>query len=330
MKTVLAALLGLLATPAAAQSVRPRTILFIGNSFTQGALSPVRRYRPETVTDLTREGQGGVPALFKTFAEQAGLSYAVSLETQGGRTLGFHYDQRRQLFARAWDVVVLQEYSTLDPERPGDATAYQRDAVRLAQFFTRANPAVDVELVATWTRADLTYRPGSPWSGRPVGAMASDLAAAARTVRAASPDIDGVIAVGEAWNRAFAQRIADANPYDGIGFGQVDLWAHDQYHASVHGYYLEALMIFGKVTGVDPRSLGERERAAEDLGIAPTVAVALQRIAAEQLAAGADQRASRSSVAVKAELPAPAGTSVAKYATPVPRARSTQSPERKP
>lgn len=312
MKTLLAILLIALSVPAAAQSQRPRTILFVGNSFTQGALSPVRRYRADAVTDLGGERQGGVPAVFKTFTEEAGLSYAVSLETQGGQSLGFHYDQRRAFIDRAWDVVVLQEYSTLDAARPGDATAYRRDAMRLARMFTRANPAVQVELMATWTRADLTYRPGSPWSGRPVTAMASDLDAAARSARGGSRAIDGVIPVGAAWNRAFAQRIADPNPYDGIAFGQVDLWAHDQYHASTHGYYLEALVVFAKVTGIDPRTLGARERAAEDLGIAPATATALQRIAFEQLAAERDQRASRSSVAVKAEWPRASGTSVAK------------------
>jgi hypothetical protein len=150
-------------------------------------------------------------------------------------------------------------------------------------MFTRANPAVDVQLLATWSRADLTYRPGSPWSGRPIQAMAIDLATASRFVHSVSPDIDGVIPVGEAWNRAFTQRIADPNPYDGVAFGQVDLWTYDQYHASTHGYYLEALVVFGRITGVDPRTLGERERAADDLGIAPAVAAALQRVAAEQL-----------------------------------------------
>lgn len=310
MKSLLALLLLLAPATLAAQTPRPRTILFVGNSFTQGALSPVRRYRPDTVTDLTGAGQGGVPALFKAFTEQAGLSYAVSHETQGGQTLTWHYEQRRRLIDRAWDVVVLQEYSTLDRDRPGDTVAYTRGATDLAQLVTRANRQVDVQLMATWSRADLTWRPGSPWSGRGIAAMANDLAAAARTVDAVASDIDGVIPVGEAWNRAFAQRVADPNPYDGVSFGQVDLWTHDQYHASAAGYYLEALVVFGKVTGIDPRTLGERERAADDLGLSPALAAALQRIAAEQL--GYVQRASRSSVEVKAERPGSAGTSVAK------------------
>jgi len=45
------------------------SILFIGNSFTFAANSPVRFYRAETVTDLNNEGNGGVPALFKSFTQ---------------------------------------------------------------------------------------------------------------------------------------------------------------------------------------------------------------------------------------------------------------------
>lgn len=270
--------------PRGAVPARPRSILFIGNSFTYGALSPVRRYRAEAVTDLNRTGVGGVPALFKTFAEEARLDYSVSLETQGGQMLSFHWSERRSLFDRPWDVVVLQEYSALDRERAGDATSYRQYAPMLATMFAKRNPRVDVELLATWTRADLTWRPGSPWSGKPVTAMALDVRRAADAVKALSPQIRGVIPVGEAWSRAIAAGIADPDPYDGITFGQVDLWAYDHYHASTHGYYLEALMVFGKVTGVDPTTLGAKERAADDLGIAPEVAVALQRIARAELA----------------------------------------------
>jgi len=65
-------------------------VLFIGNSFTYAAGSAVHFYRAGTVTDLNDEGVGGVPALFKSFADQAGLAYDVSLETRGGTGLDFH------------------------------------------------------------------------------------------------------------------------------------------------------------------------------------------------------------------------------------------------
>lgn len=263
----------------------PRTILFVGNSFTQGAYSAVRNYRANTVTDLNGEGYGGVPALFKLFAEQAGLNYAVSLETSGGKTLGFHLAERRARIDRPWDVVVLQDLSTFSRERPGDPATHVRDAGALAQLFTRTNRAVQVEIMATWSRADQVYRPGSPWSNTPIGRMADDLHAGSQRARAASRDIDGVIPVGRAWNRAFATQVADPNPYDGTTFGQVDLWAHDHYHASVAGYYLEALTVFGKVTGVDPRTLGAGERAADELGLSEAQATALQRVAWDTLVA---------------------------------------------
>jgi hypothetical protein len=55
----------------------------------------------------------------------------------------------------------------------------------------------------------------------------------------------------------------------------------------VYGYYLEALTIFGNITGRDPRALGAGEYVAKELGIDAKTAVALQAVAAEQLASEA-------------------------------------------
>lgn len=272
--------LGVLALSlAAAVPATARDILFIGNSFTFGAGSPVEKYRPDSVTDLNGEGIGGVPALFRAFAEQAGLDWTVSLETSPGKDLAFHYANRRAAIDRRWDVVILQGYSTLDADRPGDATRHGEAAGQLAALVRARNPQASVKLVETWSRADLTYRPGSPWSGKPIATMAQDLAKANRRVARTTPGIAGTIPVGSAWNRAIATRVADANPYDGIDPGKLGLWADDHYHGSSAGYYLEALTIFGRVTGYDVRRLGSEERAAADLGLTGEQAVALQRIA---------------------------------------------------
>lgn len=281
----------LFAVPAHAEIIVPdpkaeRTILFVGNSFTFGAGSPVRRYRVDSVTDLNGDGVGGVPALFKRFTEQAGLDYAVSLETSPGKDLAWHHANRSEVFSRRWDAVVLQGHSVLDPARPGDPARHIASASALAALATRANAKVDVQLVSTWSRADLTYRPGSRWSGMPIAAMAADLRTASNRARAASKDIDGVVPVGEAFTRAMTRGVADPDPYDGIAYGQVDLWTHDHYHGSTYGYYLEALMVFGRVTGIDPRTLGAGEKAADDLGMSPAVTKALQDVAWEQLQAG--------------------------------------------
>lgn len=271
------------ATPSAPPKAGPKTILFIGNSFTQGAHSAARNWRAGSVTDLNNAGYGGVPALFKLFAEQAGLDYRVSLETQGGKSLGFHYDERRQLFDRPWDIVVLQEFSTLDRDKPGDPANYMHNVDRLAALFKARNPAVDIRLASTWTRADQTYKPGGHWYGKPVTAMADDLRAAADRARTANPSVAGVVPVGQAWSRAMAAGVADPNPYDGISYGQLDLWAYDHYHASVAGSYLSALVTFGAITGVDPTTLGAKEKGADELGLSDAQAAALQRVARDEL-----------------------------------------------
>ncbi len=272
-----------LSSAVAATPTKPRTILFVGNSFTQGAHSAVRNWRADKVTDLNSAGYGGVPALFKSFTEAAGLNYSVSLETQGGKSLAFHYNQRRQLFDRPWDVVVLQEHSELDPKRPGDPTAYYSSVAQLASLFRARNPNVEIRLMATWSRADVTYKPGGHWFGKPITAMAADLRAAADRARGLVPGIGAVLPVGQAWNRAFDTGVADSNPYDGVHFGQLDLWAYDQYHASVAGYYLEALVVFGGITGIDPTKLGPQERAADELGLSSGQAASLQKVARDQL-----------------------------------------------
>jgi hypothetical protein len=278
----------LAAAAAGAQAAPATTILFVGNSFTYGdpagAAPLVQSYRPDTVTDLNGSGIGGVPALFKAFTEQAGLHYAVSLETIPGAGLNDHYDKKLAAIARPWDLVILQSYSTLDAKQPGNPGTLIKYAGLLAQAFHDKNPQVRVMLNATWSRADQTWKPGGAWYGKPIAQMALDVRRGYDAADAASSLIDGVIPVGEAWNRAIADGLADPDPYDGITAGQINLWAPDSYHGSAQGYYLEALTVFGAVTGKDPRSLGAGEPAARALGIDPATASALQGIAAGQLA----------------------------------------------
>jgi hypothetical protein len=274
--------LGASALPASAAT----TILFVGNSFTfgapAGAAPLVQDYRPDSVTDLNGTGIGGVPALFKAFTLQAGLDYEVSLETSPGKGLDWHFEHRLGAIAKPFDKVVLQSYSTLDAGKPGDPATLVRYSGLLAGVFHDKNPKTDVRLVATWSRADQTYKPNGAWYGQPIQTMALDLRAGYDKAARASNLIGGVIPVGQAWNRAIASGLADANPYDGKDTG-INLWAPDAYHGSVYGYYLEALTIFGSVTGRDPRSLGAGEYVANELGISPETAAALQKVAAEQL-----------------------------------------------
>lgn len=286
-RRALIALALLAAAPAVAQdNAPPQTVLFVGNSFTFGALSPVWKYRAASVTDLNHDGVGGVPALFALFALEAGLHYAVSLETAPGKSLQWHWDNRRAAIDHAWDHVVLQEYSTLDPEAPGNPGKLIDYARRFADLLRARNPQAAISLTATWSRPDQTYLKTGHWYGQPIAQMALDIRRANDAAAAATPAIAKVHPVGQAFTCAIAAGLADPDPYDGTGFGQIDLWSWDHYHASMFGYYLEALVVFADVTGKDPRALGANEVAAQELGISPNVALRLQRVAATTIAGG--------------------------------------------
>lgn len=265
---------------------QPPAILFIGNSFTYAHGSPVRYYRAESVTDLNGEGIGGMPALFKSFTAQAGLDYDVYLETHPGIGLDWHLAHKLEtLGRRGWDTVVMHGYSTLDPKKPGDPAVLVATTREMVDFLARQNPAVDVRLMATWPRADQTYDAKGAWYGKPIEAMTTDVRAAYDKAAVGSGRVKGVVPVGEAWLRAIKTGVADANPYDGIDAGKLNLWTYDSYHASTYGYYLEALVVFGSITGRDPRSLGENECSGFELGLSGAQVTALEQVAYDQLAA---------------------------------------------
>jgi len=284
MKPKIALLAGLTMLLGGTNAAADTSVLFIGNSFTYGYGSAVRFYRADTVTDLNSEGIGGVPALFKSFADQAGLDYDVYLETRGGSGLDFHLENKLGVIGRRpWDQVVMHGYSTLDSNKPGDPSTLVDTTGQMAQFLRGLNADVEIFLTATWSRADQTYQDDRPWSGQPIEQMALDVRAGydqAATV----PGVKAVNAVGEAWTRAMTAGVADPNPYDGIDQGKLDLWTFDHYHASTYGYYLEALVVFGNLTGLDPRSLGDNECSAYELGLSSTETKALQQAAFDQLA----------------------------------------------
>jgi hypothetical protein len=267
-----------------AQAQSRTSVLFIGNSFTFGYASAVHYYRADTITDLNAAGTGGVPALFKSFTDQAGLNYDVAVETRGGAGLDFHVQDKLGVIGkRPWDKVVMQGQSTLDLEKPGDPSKLIAASRQLADFFRSRNPNSDLYLMATWSRADQTYQEKGAWFGKPIERMARDVRAG--NDRAASgAAIKTVIPVGEAWTRAMQIGVADPNPYDGIDAGKLDLWTYDHYHASVAGYYLEALVVFGSLTGRDPRSLGENECSGYELGLDTPQVKALEQVAFDELA----------------------------------------------
>ena len=285
----LAILAGLLL---AVSPVQARTILFIGNSFTYGAISAAHYYKADTVTVLNGPVNGmtvgGVPAIFKAFTKEAGLDYTVSLETVGGKGLDYHVAEKRAVIDKPCDEVAMHGYSTLDQAHAGDPALLVSSTKQISDLLRGRNAAVKLHLLATWSRADQVYPANAPaaWKGKPIQQMGKDIQVA-YLAAAKGANIADVIPMGLAWNRAIDTGVAGDNPYTGVPAGKINLWAWDSYHASAYGYYLEALMDFGRVTGKDPQSLGDNETVADDLGFSKPQTHALQQIAHDELAAQA-------------------------------------------
>lgn len=174
-----------------------------------------------------------------------------------------------------------------------------------ANPFARAG--TEVFLYQTWARPDLvagaletvtdpvtgaitrTGAPGTPLFAN-LEAMTEELRLAYdNAMLNAGADgtggIKAVAPVGKAFMRAVLEGVATRDMWaaDAATDGLLDLWFDDGLHASKYGSYLSALTLFGRITGVNPFSLGGDEIAARDLGISRADALALQRIAALEL-----------------------------------------------
>lgn len=118
--------------------------------------------------------------------------------------------------------------------------------------------------------------------------MTTDMHAAFHSAAASNRKLAGVLPVGNAFQRAVdTNQVKSTNFYNAEGTydesGLLSLWWLDRTHPSVHGAYLSALVIYGSLTGRDPREFGSSEQASRDLGIAAADALMLQRVAYDTL-----------------------------------------------
>ena len=298
----------------------PNTILFVGNSFFHGKYQPVLAYNAAHVTDEnyglpsdsprceTTTGEpvvwGGIPGIFQQLTAEAGLNYEVHFEEINAKPLQYHYEHALDVIQQPrWNTVVLQEHSmwALPARHGGHPEGFRDYATRLEQAVHAASPAARVFLFQTWPRADLCYPPGTPYAGLPLDSMAQELHTAYYGLLGQNPAFAGIAPAGDAWLRAVQTGVAVPNPY-APETGKMDLWAADHYHPSNWGAYLNACVLFAEITGRDPRAFGGAELAAVALGLAPADAVALQRLAYEQVRAA---RPAASTRPVPARRPRP-------------------------
>jgi hypothetical protein len=178
----------------------------------------------------------------------------------------------------------MHGFSLLDADKPRDPAKLIATSKQMADFLRSKNAGVETFLISTWARADNVYPEKGAWHGTNVETMTRDVRAAYDQA-AKNANVKMVIPVGESWLRAMQTGVADSNPYDGIEANKLNLWTYDSYHASTYGYYLQALVIFGSVTGLDPRSLGDSECSAFELGLSRAEAKSLQQVAFDSIAA---------------------------------------------
>ncbi len=178
---------------------------------------------------------------------------------------------------------------------------------------TNASASTKVYLTETWARPDMVFAHQittpdlTTSSGEPIvdtssaggaattyytslGAMTSDLHSAFATALASDSGFAGVIPVGDAFQLAVDLGLAQGSGfYDANGVfvpasssGPMDLWWDDLLHASKYGSYLDALVQYGTITGLDPMRFGADEIAAGQLGISSIDARLLERLASAE------------------------------------------------
>ncbi len=152
------------------------------------------RYRPDLVRDLNAKALAACPRCSRRLRRRRART-GSQLGNRARPRPRLSLRTEAQAIDRRWDVVVLQ--ATARSTRSGRAIrcANAEAAGLLTAMLRRANPRVRVELVSTWSRADLTYRTASPWRGKPITAMADDLATGNAYALRRFPEISGTIPV---------------------------------------------------------------------------------------------------------------------------------------
>jgi hypothetical protein len=203
--------------------------------------------------------------------------------------------------------------------KPNAAITLVEPSPIAAYGFTSSNPNEPILASSTpggQTGANAAIPgPFAPYVGdtaNPIAVMNADnhnaYATEANGFNAAHPLLSqlNVAFTGDAWVTAINSGIALLNPYlSSEPAGQINLWESDPllaccttpigYHPGLYGDYLNALMIFGTVTGVNPETLSAEwdpnnpnyaASAAFALGINPLIAATLAVVAEDTLLAG--------------------------------------------
>jgi len=243
---------------------RAEDVLFIGNSYTYGG--------PEAVV---RE-HGGVPKLVELVAASKGKSLAPLQMTVGGKDWGFHLGNAATLAAiraKAWDAVVLQDYST-KPTHLGNVAQFQTNGEKLFELINGRLPRATIVLYETWARpaGNVLYTgkaAGKSFAGpdEMMRELHASYAALRERLANRTPGASVVVApVGTAFARSL-----EKHP-------ELKLHGGDLHHANARGSYLAALVIYATLFHDSPRGATAQFPA---FSVPPQEAARLQEIAEE-------------------------------------------------
>lgn len=255
---------------------------------------------------------GGIPGIFAEFAVEASLRYDVHIEAISATSLRKNFEAAPTVIVQPlWNAVVLQEAtfepipSSLSGSSNSNPAAFCTAVTSIEQAVHAASPSAQIYLYETGAPADTAYANSTStttFSDTAYRAALDQLTSAYHDayLAAAAQDghIAGIAATGDAWARAWAEGVANPDPFGGSGTG-VSLTFNFQpgsqpstinkpsdagfHHPSVYGAYLNGLVLFQKIAGIDVRTLGASEKAATALGIPAATAVQLQQIAWESV-----------------------------------------------
>lgn len=243
------------AAPVLCKTDEPLAVLFIGNSYTH---------------------YFDMPSLLEGMAESAGCRVEAEMVAPGGSRLDQHVRSGQTLStigSRAWDIVVLQNFSQLPSQRPEIVRKKTFPSVRgLVQAIRKNNASTKIVYYVTWGRrdGDKTYCDDYPM----VCSFEGHSAALRQGYSMYSQEFGGRLAdVGGAFSRINSDRNAV--------FPRRKLYDSDGSHPSLRGSYLAASVFFATFFNASPQGLAYPE------GLSERDARYIQRIAGQLPISGA-------------------------------------------
>ena len=245
--------------------LRADDALFIGNSYTYGG--PV----------MFITNHGGVPKLVEAIAASKGRKISTLMLTAGGKDLGYHLAQPKtdeDLKAKAWDWVVLQDFSTEATHVGGKLDDFFKNGETFCKRIMAADPKAKIVLYETWARPK-----GSEfYSGTSTPKTFTDPAEMNAEIQKNYTELFKRLEVIDPGTQLEFAPVGLAFQRSLEKYPEINLSYSDLHHASVEGNYLAALVIYATIYQDSPKG-ATREFFGTSLDAG--VAAKLQEIADE-------------------------------------------------